>query len=463
MATLYDFANPVMVAAIVNPDDTRIPLWSNSYVDGELPPLPVLQDLSIQLLLNNFPIITATLAGPYEYMIRLLNDEKIQYGSSHIQVQFGYALSSGAAVLSPVFTGLLTTPDVSISAEEVTIGLVSQPVLGFSATRTTAPNHYYHRSRLQIIKSLLAGPDPDNPRKIDVNTDAVEAGGFATDAQKLLLLDRQPTFSAGYLTEWTLIQRLIKESKCWFTFEQQELGSALLRIFPVDTQWISEPGWRFQLFPGDITEEISTGGGIGPATGVYPILTFNTPTQAVFYPASILGAHSAGIDDKTGEVVHNSFADKDKFGGKPVNRSGPGTARGKKGAFQEPDKKNGAAMDIFHSDNPNAKKHAEKVHAEIGSMTKNGGARIEVETLGVPDLLPGRTAQIDGMGPRFDWNYGIYEVVHTLGSSGFSTQWVGYYNSAFVQGEVIKAFGLVENPPAKAGEEGASTDGGSGT
>jgi hypothetical protein len=235
------------------------------------------------------------------------------------------------------------------------------------------------------------------------------------------------------------------------------LGESVLRVFPVDAAWISTPGWRFQLFPGAVTAKLSGAPGIGPSTGVYPILSFNTPTQAVFYPSSLLGAASAGIDDK-GKVVVNSFSDAKVS----ANRSGPGGSVPKGGAFVEGDEKTGNALDAFHSDNPKGKKHVDKMKSQIKSQLKNGGVRVEIETLGVPDLLPGRTAQIDGLGPRFDWNYGIHEVVHTLGTGGFSTQWVGYYNSSAIQKDVGKAFGLVLNPPAEEGSEGSSTEGGPG-
>jgi hypothetical protein len=58
--------------------------------------------------------------------------------------------------------------------------------------------------------------------------------------------------------------------------------------------------------------------------------------------------------------------------------------------------------------------------------------------------------------------YMVYEVVHTLGANGFSTNWVGYTQSIdTAQGE--EAEGNVQNPAAEGGDQSSSTEAGSAT
>jgi phage protein D len=42
--------------------------------------------------------------------------------------------------------------------------------------------------------------------------------------------------------------------------------------------------------------------------------------------------------------------------------------------------------------------------------------------IGTPELRPGDTMQIDGLGTRFSGDYFVTGVEHTLGSEGFRTR-----------------------------------------
>jgi len=467
---LYDFANPVMMAAIVNDDDTRIPLWTNAHQDGVIPPLPILTDLVVTLRQNEFYTITATLGGPYEYMIKFLDNEVIKFGQSYIQVQFGYLGAKGKAVFSPVYAGKIMTPDVSVGTE-ITVNISAQPHPSFSMKRMMVNGQVAKMTRLEIIEKLALGPDPKNPRKIEIDAkevketpfEALAATGGAFPWQEALRTEKIEAWAPGYLSEWTLIKKLVQDSQCSFDVSfDYKTGVTKIHIYPDEGRRSEPPKWRFQFFPGRVVGDDGSGG-LGPNTGVYPILSFNSPTTAVFYPQSLVGSFLAGISDKTGEPVKKVVgADKDEAGGKPVLRTGSKVVRPTGVDYPEPDLKTGSGLDAFHSDDPESKKQVDTMHGFIKGQLNRGGLRVEVESLGVPDLVPGRTAEIVGVSKKFDWVYKVYEVVHTLGSSGFTTNWVGY-TQGIDTAEGKDAEGVVQNPKAEGGEQDASTESGSAT
>jgi hypothetical protein len=457
---LYDFANPVMMAAIVNDDDTRIPLWTNSYEDGVVPPLPILSDLVVSLKQNGFYEINATLAGPYEYMIKFLDNEVVKFGTSYLQVQFGYLGASGKAVLSPVFAGLILTPDVSVGTE-ITVNILATPHPVYSMKRLMANGQIAQKTRRDIVERLIWGPDPANPRRVEINDDEVKK--TPGPWQALWSKEKIEAWAPGYLSEWKLVKDLVEQAQCSFDIGYDyKSGTTKINVYPEEARRGEIPKWRFQFFPGNVVKGDGSAG-LGPATGVYPILSFNTPTAAIFYPQSLVGGFLSGISDETGEPTKKQVgADKDKAGGQPVLRTGAKIVRPTGVDYPKPNFDTGNGLDSFHTDDPESKKKIDQVHGNIKGMIGRGGVRAEVETLGVPDLLVGHNAEVVGLGTKFDWVYMVYEVVHTLGANGFSTNWVGYTQSIdTAQGE--EAEGNVQNPAAEGGDQSSSTEAGSAT
>jgi phage protein D len=54
-------------------------------------------------------------------------------------------------------------------------------------------------------------------------------------------------------------------------------------------------------------------------------------------------------------------------------------------------------------------KHAEGLVKGIG------------ETIGIPDILPGKTIRLEGLGPKFSKTYYVERTVHSIGGSGYQT------------------------------------------
>jgi hypothetical protein len=66
---------------------------------------------------------------------------------------------------------------------------------------------------------------------------------------------------------------------------------------------------------------------------------------------------------------------------------------------------------------------------------------MEVSTLGMPDLIPSDVVAIHGLGKRFDSTYGVFEVTHRLGVSGYTTSMTLYSNTAAMLQTAIDAVG----------------------
>jgi phage protein D len=53
------------------------------------------------------------------------------------------------------------------------------------------------------------------------------------------------------------------------------------------------------------------------------------------------------------------------------------------------------------------------------------GVKLDIETLGIPDLLPGDVVAVRGIGKRLaseSGNFGVQKVTHTVGGSSYTTK-----------------------------------------
>ncbi len=161
----YDFSNPFVAAAIVTEGGKRYPLWAGIKKEdvetaklGTTAALAFVQEVSIELQLAFLPLIKVTLAPPYRDAINLLDSHLMEWaGGSRLEVQFGYLSSTtGDAILSNVFTGVMTKPEIQFGADCV-ITLSAQGVSGFSATRQQGKRTFRDMTRYEIIQIIAEG------------------------------------------------------------------------------------------------------------------------------------------------------------------------------------------------------------------------------------------------------------------------------------------------------------------
>jgi hypothetical protein len=417
MSLSYDFSNYLMQVAIVPPGSTtRVPLWTQplQVSDSSAISLPYVSELAIELGLGMIPKITVTMAMPFLEGIQLLNTNLIVVGESMLEVQFGYT-SGDHLASSPVFTAVILEPDVTISGTEIGITLVAQGI-GLKETRQS--------KALTLTGNRKAWLELLFPNS-EVDFSEVDAeGGVASERFSEQLSD----ISFGYASNWFNALRIARDCLCWLYVDSKiEAGKRkdIIKVFPVDARLNGLPRYLFSLFPGD--------GRIGPESQdkIFPILTFSRPASALFLPNAVKGLFHKGIDERTGEPYAIKFDDKDSEGAAPMNRVGNSDkgAPAADGELPDGDEQTGEGLEPHVGDQPTEESKA-TAQAEVKVNQWKIGIPIEVETLGVPELLPGEIVTIEGLGARYDGNYAVHEVTHTLGGGGYSTRFKAFTNTS---------------------------------
>lgn len=425
MAATFDFSSPFLAAAIIDPLGNRWPLWlkqlvpeaqrtSRTGANLQVESIPYLSELSVKLDLAFAPVIKAVLTPPFAEGRKLLDSSIIEFGYSRLEVQFGYAGGAPAGVvLSNVFSGQLFEPDIQFGTD-ITITLNAQGDGGFDAATTASTKTYSGVTRRELIQTLASGPG--GTRKLKVNTTEADA-----DADVRARLDFAVDVTGGGYTNWFLIQLLARQVRCWAVIVGDEL---LLR--PRNLLLSSAPTRVFTYFD-------YPAGAIGPSTGVFPILSATSPAKAVYFSGIVQkGLIVRDIASATGAVIASVIDDPAVSSG----RTGRGARAldiqhaSSRGVITgpEPGTEDGRVLAPGAPDDPVAVATAEADHQE---HTGSVGIRLELTTLGIPDLFPGEVFGVRGLGRRFDSvNYGIFEVTHTIGGSGYETQIMAESNIA---------------------------------
>jgi len=98
----------------------------------------------------------------------------------------------------------------------------------------------------------------------------------------------------------------------------------------------------------------------------------------------------------------------------------------------------------FHG-SPEVPKWLAQQEQDLRDALQYVGMQINIDTLGLPDLLPAEVIALRGYGVRIDTdNYAIMNLTHTLGSNGFLTSFTAFKN---VQGNIASEIA----PPQAAG------------
>ena len=435
MTVTYDFSSPFMAVALITTDGTHIPLFSNngggpnfalaSKTNDALASFPYVSEVSVDLNLSFMPTIRVVLQPPYNEGIAFLDSPLIEWGASLLEVQFGYSGGSQPqGVLTPTYTGITLKPDVSLGSD-VTITLNAQGVGAFSAVRQEGQRQFNKTTRFDIVKAMLAGPDPAHPRNIefglntvrlDVGQDVEEINRFFTDT-----ID----YSQANKTDWQCVYELVNESRCFMSL----VGNAV-NVFSKRSAWLGAVKKTFTLFPGQR---------VGPdvSGGIWPILGADSPTSAVYMPGAVRGLVVSGVNSADRKTVRQVVSDDDA----QVARANPG-ASAPGASINYPDAPAAAAStdgsvadangNTMYPGNPDDPVTQQQAKAEFENQTTNIGVTMNIETLGVPDLLPGDLVIVQGLGRRLSGDngrYNIHHIRHVMNNSGWMTRWTGISNA----------------------------------
>jgi len=449
--------NPFFSLVIQNKDGERIPLWL-THDQPDLPPLAVVQEVTIEQKLGQVNTITATLSMPYLDALQFLDEDRISFLRAFLEVSFGYVVGDKGTVLrSPVYGGMLFAPDVAIGPD-VTITLNAKGAMDWVSSRAQRSG-FYKGTRLEVFKQIL------EPMKKVINN--LEYSGYFLNynvksggpADKLW--QEEIVYSPSYKTMWKAAQALAKECQSYIVTVETPQGMEIT-LLDYDGAIEEKPLHVLWLYPNPHNAETlkwlltNPKAGIGPASGVYPLLSFNCPTKAMWMPAAVRGIFVQGIKDKDGEVEKKVFGDG-KEGQSPPNVTGAAALASTD--LNPVDEETGDGMEPAFHDQV-TKEVSQGVNSSWrAGLNGNLGSRIEVETIGIPDMKPGLMVRLLGLGKRFDHNYFVDSVTHVLGSGGYTTRVVAYDsgNKWSPADAVEKAKGNVGNEDPEPEDQNSST------
>lgn len=434
MAIFYDGYSPFVSAAIINPTTgDRFPFWTDVDADAldrakvpdSLRSLAFMTDASVELNLGPIPILSVTLSPPHRYFRALADSELVEWGVTHLQIQFGYTGGSqGQVLLSPIYEGIILQPDVQLG-EQSSITYKAQGVGGFSAIRQKS-NMYFEqpRTRIEILKELAKGPDPNNPRDLEVDPGLVQKmksslktiykdnvyRGVRTEYDALF---NQPiNFNQGSDTDWWAISKLVRECRCTLSLIANKIV-----IIPMNLTMGDVPRRKLVYYDYD-------GRAFGPGTGILPLYSYNTSQTHMYLPGALRSIAVGDVSEKTREDVESWIGD-DKA---KTTRTGEGSANIPASKdFPGLNEEGFGGGDTIPGD-PTDPAFLQKVMAEYDSFTQNMGIKATLETMGDPFLFPSNIVEVKGVGARFDGNYALLMVRHTFSSGGYRMEMEGVSN-----------------------------------
>lgn len=516
----YDFYNPFVRASIVavasDGKRTVYPLWvNNSAADGKttddsenspLRALAFVSEVSVELQLALLPKITVTLTPPYEDAIKFLDSELMEWGTSVIEVEFGYlSTDTNNTLLSPTFSGVMLKPEVSLG-QDVTITLTAQGLSGLSAQHQSGTRVFNGKTRQYIIKAIAEGRTNDFRTEDKIR--ALENFAYERVVEpiqsavgewsSILRSDRQPiadldTLENEFLAE--LSQDINPQPKL-----TKKLGPKTRKVNVIDSA-VSNSGkkstilkysgetinyaqggktdWRaiwelceqsncYFYWEGEslsiVPKEASfdndnikrtfrlyqiPGGVLGPATMTFPILSASSPTMAVYLPGATKGMFMTGVDSKDRSVKK-----------KVINDDSEKSERTEEGGVTTSQEQGHAAVNDSTGDGQMSYPgevgdgQAEKLAASEFSKSAAGmGVNLTLESLADPKLLPGDTVKVLGLGQRLNYIYVIFKMDWKFGGSG-ATMNLEMFSNVQKTRNTVKPKGSTMNPKDTGSEQG---------
>ncbi len=427
MPVNYDASGVFLSAVIRTRDGDRFPFWLDAQASpgGRHQDRPFLSEVTVKLNLGNVPIITAQITPPYGDALALLDSPIMDWASqSMLEVQFGYKNSSPAqAILSQPFQGLILKPEVQLG-EEVSVTLNAQGIPRFSYN-TTGGLRTLAGSRAEIVAELLRGPDPAHPSPLKLDDRDVRLEGPGSVAYRALFHDVLG-FSQGPRTDWQIITQLLWEARCYFV-----IVGAALKVLPMSISATVRPRRTFAL--GYFPE-----GRMGGSRNVYPILSASSPTLGVYLSTPpTLGTQRRSIDSGTGAVTPAEVSDRTV---RPSRTGRTTLAQAPSNTAPGPSADNTQGPQFLPGDAANARSEAQ-AHAEWEARQSIEGIKLEIESIGIPDIMPGEVVTVQGLGAKLTGEYLIFDVTHTVGG-GATTRLTMVSQVDRVLERAVQALGL---------------------
>jgi hypothetical protein len=431
MPSRYDFSSPFMTATIITapgtPNEQRYPLW----VQGDLAnpetlqpykltgltgaqntPGPILSDslahlasVTVSMDLAAVPTIEVTLTPPLNDARKFIDSTLIEYAISALEVQVGYSTGLAGKVSSPPFQGIVQPPEVSFGTDvSISMRAIGSVSYYLSATGDTGVRQA--QTRTQHILNLVAA--------VGGRTNTTS---WILDEASRRKLAEEVTLSNSGKSYMNIVYELAKECGCWLQLADRD-GFNTIRLIS-QTKLVQQTPVAILAFYDYSLGQL--GPTVGEA-GVYPILSVSLESQAGLFlgPWSKL-LKSAAINKTSLETVSLEARPKDL-----AVSGNPSTDVGVKGPSNDLSAVNVAAPANDTEDAQVALNQQVAQH----SNTNDIGLKLDIETLGLPEVFPGLLFQVTGVSSRIDGYYVCFGVKHNVSASGFTTTLTLVQNSS---------------------------------
>jgi len=444
---------------------------------SKLGALAFVSQINVAFRLGYNAQLSMVLTPPFEDGLKFINSEIIHFGTGRLELSFGYTTGTtgdGESQRQTLqFTGFMQKPDVKIGNDVVitlhALGVgYALNITGGSEAREFRENASFATAVKETLEKyvstggkqgvfnvedlykffdetkgadgktplsdpqnghiffreppLLPGTEPPPP-KTDEDT-----GTKKKKKQKNPPPEKKPKvkIQVGPRNDWWFVQETVKR----FGLNMFILGEKV--IIADSKEWLKA---RFGSDGGGI-KHFLLHGEVDPTRSMFPILSFSSPTTAVWLNPGMGKWVSKDINEE--KTKKEETVSKDNV---PYTLVGGDSVR-------DPDAKvlsNKDPQDATANmpGNPGRENIREQMKAEWKSLQMEGGITAEVSTLGIPSLQPGEVVMLHGFEERgvsgdekniFNGKYGITEVRHSVGVGGYQTRFKAisnFYPEAF--------------------------------
>ena len=463
-------------------EDKVVDLWlgdNSSVLTKDLGALAFVSEINVNMKMGDNVSISLVLTPPFEEALIFMQSDLCRYGNGRLEVTLGYTTGDptgpGSTMTTLPFSGFLQKPDVSIGSD-ITITLHALGV-GYQANEAggaETKSFDVTMSPADAVKTTLekyasgdgatTGLKIDNLYKyIDASKQDKNSGDlfFRVPTANVLPVSSKPvslsedlpgetssdsqfpdapTFTGvvhkGPRNDWWFIRETVQEYGYDLFMEGNEL-CIVDKSFWMKSQYANRKAMKHFWLRGIVD----------PSRNIYPILSFQSPTDNVWIQPGVGQLLCHDVDpSKQSEngTVHSASASVT-----PIVRSKPSlgdlldnldnsiaedVAHVNKANASDANNKLLASLN-FPGD-PNNPQVQKKLEAHWTDLNYNGGVQGIFGTIGIPDLTPGDVIQADGFNPIRDMGgstdkaiyngpYGIVEVNHKIGVGGWDTSFHG--------------------------------------
>lgn len=346
----------------------------------------ILSSIDVEITLGLSHKITASLEMPYREGLAIVEGTLFSI-SNILSVRFGY---SQTGWMSPWMAGIMTNPSCSLS-DTWTIGIEAQGggalALARTATKEWSGTRYYIIEEIASRLGLLVEADCINQK-----------------------MTEPVTLNQTGETYFLYLAAIIHDAGYDFFISSNLDGKATL--FIKDRMSAPRPARSFVKY-----------GPIDRDKNQYPILEFDSePTP--FKSSGDAAIKSVWMDDE-GNIVKYTATES----ASALPRTGTGSVAGGKedirhdesGLYMDQQVLSYESGELMFLPSQWSTASEASVQAKYDEGLAIPPWKTSITTIGIPNMLPGELVAIYGCSKRYDGNYGVFSVKHSISDGGFST------------------------------------------